>query len=178
VAKIITGFTNGFLYVAEAAAMMTYPQIHERGKYLSIWSAMRNSGSVLGGAVSVATNYKSSGAGSVNLVTYIVFITIESSGPVWALLLSQTKHVRRNDGSKVPMSPNVSWKKEFQALWVHVKHRRVSSLRCDCKAAHVILDLADGVALVLLLLLPCCIQYLPGYSFLGSSTGSLVTLGS
>jgi hypothetical protein len=35
VAKIITGFTNGFLYVAEAAAMMTYPQVHERGKYLS-----------------------------------------------------------------------------------------------------------------------------------------------
>jgi hypothetical protein len=87
---------------------------------------MRNSGSVLGGAVSVATNYKSSGAGSVNLVTYIVFIAIESSGPIWALLLSQTRHVRRTDGSKVPMSPNMSWKKEFQALWVHVQHRRVS----------------------------------------------------
>lgn len=35
VAKIITGITNGFLYVGESTAMLTYPRAQDRGLYLS-----------------------------------------------------------------------------------------------------------------------------------------------
>lgn len=125
VAKIITGFGNALLYVGESTAMLTYPLAAERGKYLSIWAGMRNSGSVIGGAISFGVNAHNTQAGSVALATYIVFIAFESTGPIWALLLSPTAKVRRSNGSRVPMSPNMSWKQEFKALAMHAKNKRV-----------------------------------------------------
>jgi hypothetical protein len=47
---------------------------------------------------------------------------------LWALSLSSTKNVRRRDGSKIPMSKNVSWKEEFVALLQHYKLKRVRSV--------------------------------------------------
>jgi hypothetical protein len=141
VAKIITGVTNGFLYVGESTAMLTYPQAGDRGKYLSesllgvlcgthltpgIWAGMRNSGSVIGGAISFGVNAKATGAGAVALTTYIIFITFESTGPIWAFLLSPTSKVRRNDGSRVYVSEDVSWKEEFKALGQTFKNKIVS----------------------------------------------------
>lgn len=128
VAKIITGLTNGFLYIGESAAMLTYPPLEKRGLYLSIWAGMRNSGSVLGGAIAFGVNYKTAGAGAVALATYVIFITFESTGPFWALLLSQTKDVRRHDGTVVPMSGPISWREEFKALAMHMRNKRVSLL--------------------------------------------------
>lgn len=64
----------GFLYVGETAAMMSYPHMNERGRYLGIWSAMRNSGSVMGGAINFATNHKTSTAGGIAWSTYLIFI--------------------------------------------------------------------------------------------------------
>jgi MFS family permease len=73
-ARAIGGFTNGFLYVGETAAMMSYPDMNERGRYLGIWSAMRNSGSVVGGAINFVTNHKDSGHGGIAWSTYLIFI--------------------------------------------------------------------------------------------------------
>ncbi|WWD21418.1 hypothetical protein CI109_105903 [Kwoniella shandongensis] len=123
-AKIVIGVTNGFVYVAESTAMLTYPRAHERGKYIGIWSAMRNSGGILGGAISVGTNYKSSGAGAVSRATYLIFLGFECSGPIWAFLLTPTRKVRRSDGQRVPQSKDISWKKELLALWGHFQHKR------------------------------------------------------
>jgi MFS family permease len=50
--NILGGFTGGVLYVSETTAMLSYPPPNDRGFYLGIWSAMRNSGSVIGGAIS------------------------------------------------------------------------------------------------------------------------------
>jgi sugar phosphate permease len=54
--------------------MMSYPHMNERGRYLGIWSAMRNSGSVMGGAINFATNHKTSTAGGIAWSTYLIFI--------------------------------------------------------------------------------------------------------
>ncbi|WWD02381.1 hypothetical protein V865_000420 [Kwoniella europaea PYCC6329] len=124
-AKIVTGLTNGFVYVSEGAAMLTYPRLHERGKYLSIWSGMRNSGSILGGIVALVTNYKTAGAGGVAWSTYIVFMTLESTGWIWALLLTPSEKVRRNDGTRVPISHKISWAEELKALIKHFSNRRL-----------------------------------------------------
>ncbi|KAK5130846.1 hypothetical protein LTR08_001618 [Meristemomyces frigidus] len=64
-ANIIGGITSGFLYVGETTAMLSYPKPEDRGFYLGIWSAMRNSGSVVGGAINFSTNYKKSSAGGI-----------------------------------------------------------------------------------------------------------------
>ncbi|KAG9499492.1 hypothetical protein J7337_007948 [Fusarium musae] len=123
-AKILTGFTYGFLYVAESTAMLSYPLANDRGFYLGVWSAMRNSGSVIGGAINFSNNHSDSKAGGVAWSTYLVFISFECTGIFWAFLLSPTRRVRRVDGSKVAMSERASWKDEFAALWKHLQRRK------------------------------------------------------
>ncbi|ODN94672.1 membrane protein [Cryptococcus wingfieldii CBS 7118] len=123
-AKILGGFTSGFLYVAETTAMLSYPHVYERGLYLGIWSAMRNSGSVIGGAINFATNYSSDAAGGIAWSTYLIFIGFECTGVIWALLLSATKKVRRSDATRVPYSRDMTWKNEFKALYKHVLNKR------------------------------------------------------
>ncbi|KAK6905648.1 hypothetical protein I203_106478 [Kwoniella mangroviensis CBS 8507] len=122
--RVLGGLTSGFLYVGETTAMLSYPHVHERGRYLGIWSAMRNSGSVMGGAINFSTNNTQSSSGGIAWSTYLIFIGFECTGVVWAFLLSKTSKVRRSDGSKVPYSRNLSWKEEFAALIKHAQNKR------------------------------------------------------
>ncbi|WVQ79204.1 hypothetical protein IAT38_001300 [Cryptococcus sp. DSM 104549] len=124
IARIIVGGSNGFLYVAESTAMLTYPRLQDRGTYISIWSAMRNSGGIIGGAIILATNYRTSGAGAVSAATYLIFLGFEASGPIWAFLLTATKKTRRPDGTKVQSTGDLTWKSELKALALHFKHPR------------------------------------------------------
>ncbi|TXC06281.1 hypothetical protein FocTR4_00009573 [Fusarium oxysporum f. sp. cubense] len=89
-----------------------------------VWSAMRNSGSVIGGAINLSNNHSDSKAGGVAWSTYLVFIAFECTGLIWAFLLSPTRRVRRRDSSKVPISERASWKHEFTALWRHLQRRK------------------------------------------------------
>ncbi|KAG7413021.1 UNC93-like protein 2 [Fusarium oxysporum f. sp. rapae] len=89
-----------------------------------VWSAMRNSGSVIGGAINLSKNHSDSKAGGVAWSTYLVFIAFECTGLIWAFLLSPTRRVRRRDSSKVPISERASWKHEFTALWRHLQRRK------------------------------------------------------
>ncbi|KAJ4066544.1 hypothetical protein NW756_010052 [Fusarium oxysporum] len=125
-AKIMTGFTYGFLYVAESTAMLSYPLENDRGFYLGVWSAMRNSGSVIGGAINFSNNHSDSKAGGVAWSTYLVFIAFECTGLVWAFLLSPTRRVQRHDSTKVPISERASWTQEFSALWKHLQRRKAA----------------------------------------------------
>lgn len=104
--------------------MLSYPHQNDRGFYLGIWSAMRNSGSVIGGAINFSTNYSESDAGGIAWATYIIFVAFECSGVIWAFLLSATQRVRRRDGTPVPCSETVTWKEEFDALWLHIQRKK------------------------------------------------------
>lgn len=104
--------------------MLSYPPPDDRGFYLGIWSAMRNSGSVIGGAINFATNYSESAAGGIAWATYIIFVVFECTGVFWAWLLSATERVRRKDGTRVPSTGTVTWKGEFNALWLHVQRKK------------------------------------------------------
>lgn len=121
---ILGGFTSGFLYVAETTAMLSYPPPDDRGFYLGIWSAMRNSGSVIGGAINFSTNYRKASSGGIAWSTYLIFVGFECTGFIWAFLLSPTKRVRRSDGARVPTTGTVTWKAEFSALWQHAQRRK------------------------------------------------------
>ncbi|KAI9637141.1 major facilitator superfamily domain-containing protein [Dioszegia hungarica] len=123
-ARCVGGITGGFLYVGESTAMLSYPLQDDRGLYLGIWSAMRNSGSIMGGAINFATNFSSSTAGGIAWSTYLIFIGFECTGVIWAFLLSPTAKVRRKNGTRIPSSPPLSWKKEFIALYQHAKSPR------------------------------------------------------
>ncbi|KAH4068456.1 hypothetical protein HBH92_016150 [Parastagonospora nodorum] len=120
-ANIIKGIAAGFLYVGETTAMLSYPKPEDRGFYLGIWSAMRNTGSVIGGAINFSTNYSRAKGGGIAWTTYLIFVGFECTGFVWALLLSPTAKVRRRDNTGVSMSMKISWKQEFIALWCYLQ---------------------------------------------------------
>lgn len=101
--------------------MLSYPDQNDRGLYLGIWSAMRNSGSIIGGAINFSTNYADSSAGGIAWSTYLIFVGFASTGMIYALLLSPTRRVRRSNGTIVPSSETSSWKDEFIALWRHAQ---------------------------------------------------------
>ncbi|KAK1962207.1 major facilitator superfamily transporter [Colletotrichum sublineola] len=123
-ARLIGGFANGFLYVAETTAMLSYPDANSRGLYLGIWSAMRNSGSVVGGAINFSNNSSKASAGGVAWSTYLIFVGFECTGVIWASLLTPTRRVRRKNGAKVPTSGKISWKGELIALWRHMQRKK------------------------------------------------------
>ncbi|KAF6797012.1 major facilitator superfamily transporter [Colletotrichum sojae] len=123
-ARLIGGFTAGFLYVAETAAMLSYPNPNDRGFYLGIWSAMRNSGSVIGGAISFSNNHQRANAGGIARSTYLIFVAFECTGIIWAILLTPTRLVRRRDGTRVAISSSISWKGELIAMWRHLQRRK------------------------------------------------------
>lgn len=104
--------------------MLSYPPADDRGLYLGIWSAMRNSGSIIGGGINFGNNYKNSGAGGIAWSTYLIFVGFECTGIIWAFLLSPTSRVRRKTGARIPSSGGMSWKQEFQALWIHLRVKK------------------------------------------------------
>ncbi|RKF53634.1 UNC93-like protein 2 [Golovinomyces cichoracearum] len=144
VAQMIGGLTGGFLYVAEATAMLSYPQPEDRGFYLGIWSAMRNSGSIFGGVINFAKNYNNSTTGGKSFPSLFLHFDLwlyhaqrepvlskdglkpklltsrrpypECTGLVWALNLTPTRLVLRRNGHRIRMSPLRSWTQEFVAL--------------------------------------------------------------
>jgi len=59
--------------------MLSYPHPDDRGKYLSIWAAMRNSGAVVGGAINFSNNSKNKKAGGIAWSTYLIFIAFGES---------------------------------------------------------------------------------------------------
>ncbi|KFY33441.1 hypothetical protein V494_07613, partial [Pseudogymnoascus sp. VKM F-4513 (FW-928)] len=87
---VVGGFLDGFLYVAETTAMLSYPDQNDRGLFLGIWSAMRNTGSIVGGSINFYTNYKTSSAGGIAWSTYLIFVGFECTGVIWAFMLSPT----------------------------------------------------------------------------------------
>ncbi|KAK1977117.1 major facilitator superfamily domain-containing protein [Colletotrichum cereale] len=124
VATTVNGLTSGFLYVSSTTAMQTYPDQKDRGWYLGLWQAMMNSGAVIGGIINFVANYRRSDAGGVVWFTYLIFVGLECTGFIWALLLSPTKNVRRKDGTRPDLSSsgrNITWKAEFEALWAHAR---------------------------------------------------------
>lgn len=54
--------------------MLSYPEADKRGKYLGIWVAMRNSGTIAGGAINFGNNSKDTSSGGVAWSTYLIFI--------------------------------------------------------------------------------------------------------
>jgi hypothetical protein len=83
--------------------------------------------------------------------------------------------VRRRDGSKIPMSKNVSWKEEFVALWQHYKLKRVRSVpKAFLTQTDSIPDLACFGSFVLQLFLWWCHGHLPIIALLSQGASAVV----
>lgn len=90
--------------MAEAAIAMAYPEPWNKGKALGYWLTFRLSGQIIGGAINLGLNADRNGAGKVSYVVFLVFIAIQSTGPLVALFLNKPEQVERKDGKKVSLS--------------------------------------------------------------------------
>lgn len=105
--------------------MISYPEEHRRGLYISIWLIARNLGSLISGAISLSLNNAGKGKGSIKPQTYLAFLALECIGLPAALLMTATRKVIRSDGYGVPLLQANGWKREMRLLWEHHKMRRV-----------------------------------------------------
>ncbi|KAH9232384.1 hypothetical protein K456DRAFT_1725706 [Colletotrichum gloeosporioides 23] len=94
------GITAGLFWAAEGAIMLSYPEPENRGKYLAYWLCYRNSGSILGGVISLAFNYQGKRTGKLDWRMYIVFVVL---------------FVRRN-GTRVQIVERISDSAELKEL--------------------------------------------------------------
>ncbi|TVY81455.1 UNC93-like protein [Lachnellula suecica] len=110
------GITAGVFWAAEGAIMLSYPEPQTRGRYLAYWLAYRNGGSILGGVINLAFNYKGKKTGKLDWKTYIVFVALQCLGPVVGTMLSSPEKVRRRNDSRVAVVERISDLEELRAL--------------------------------------------------------------
>ncbi|KAF2995022.1 hypothetical protein E8E14_003819 [Neopestalotiopsis sp. 37M] len=110
------GVSAGIFWAAEGAIMLSYPEPEKRGRYLAYWLTYRNSGSILGGIINLAFNYRGASTGKLDWRTYIVFVVLQCLGPAVAFLFTPPEKVRRKNGTRVQIAERLSNKAEARGL--------------------------------------------------------------
>ncbi|KAH8122406.1 hypothetical protein FP744_10001170 [Trichoderma asperellum] len=122
---VTCGISAGLFWASEGAIALGYPEPSKRAKYLNIWVWFRTLGPIVGGAIVLGLNVKTSGKGSVGYITYIIFIVLQCLAAPLALCLSPPHKVQRSDGSRVIVKREDSFLAEFKALYQLSRKRNV-----------------------------------------------------
>ena len=115
-AGAILGFCAGLLWTAQGAIMMSYPPEKLKGRYISWFWIIFNTGAVIGSLITLLQNINTT-AGSVSDGTYAAFIALMFLGLVISCFICDADKVIREDGTKVILMKNPSWKTELIGLW-------------------------------------------------------------
>lgn len=120
------GIAASALWASEGAIALGYPETRHRSKYTGIWLGLRELGQLIGAAIQLSLNMKSSARGKVGYTTYLVLISLQCLGLPLALLVSSPEKIVRSDGSKVS-NPTKSKAvlTEFRKLWVVLKQKHI-----------------------------------------------------
>ncbi|KAF9900824.1 hypothetical protein BX616_002488, partial [Lobosporangium transversale] len=86
VSSCLLGIGAGWLWTAQGAVMMGYPEEGEKGKYFSIFWAIFNCGSVLGNAIPLGISWNGK-ATSASDSAYIAYMVVMTFGAFLTLLL-------------------------------------------------------------------------------------------
>jgi len=116
-AGALLGVCAGLLWCAQGTIMMSYPPEHSKGRYISWFWIIFNMGAVIGALIPLGQNVNATGADTVSDGTYIGFLILTLIGAGLALTLVNAQKVIREDGSKVILMKNPSWKSELTGLW-------------------------------------------------------------
>ncbi|KAI2629224.1 MFS general substrate transporter [Hypomontagnella submonticulosa] len=108
------GISAGIFWAAEAAIAIAYPEPRNRGRMVAYWLTWTRIGQILGGAVNLGLNADRNQAGKVSYTVYIIFIALQASGTLVALLLNPPSKVQRSDGTPVQLTI-------FDDLWKEIK---------------------------------------------------------
>ncbi|GAB7348860.1 hypothetical protein MBLNU459_g7563t1 [Dothideomycetes sp. NU459] len=116
-AGALLGCCAGCLWSAQGAIMMSYPPENAKGRYISWFWMIFNLGAVIGSLIPLGQNINVTGKKTVSDGTYVGFIVLTGLGAVLAWFLVDAKTVIRNDGSKVILMKNPTWKTEIFGLY-------------------------------------------------------------
>ncbi|XP_071687120.1 UNC93-like protein 1 [Rutidosis leptorrhynchoides] len=100
VAGALLGVGAGLLWAGQGAIMTSYPPVHRKGTYISMFWSIFNLGGVIGGLIPFVMNYHRETAVSVNDGTYIGFMVFMTIGSLLALAILHPSKVVRPDGSR------------------------------------------------------------------------------
>ena len=92
-------------------------------RYVGIWMGIRQMGPLVGGAISLALNIKTSEKGKVTYTTYLGLVAISSLGAPLAMLLSQPQKVVRSDGTQIPYMKKTTFGIEARAIWKQLRNK-------------------------------------------------------
>ncbi|KIW08060.1 uncharacterized protein PV09_01002 [Verruconis gallopava] len=116
-AGFFLGVCAGILWCAQGAIMMSYPPEKSKGKYISWFWMIFNLGAVIGGLIPLGQNIHVHERKTVTDGTYIGFLVLTLVGAALAWLLVDAHNVVRDDGSKVILMKNPTWKTELLGLY-------------------------------------------------------------
>ncbi|RMZ76664.1 hypothetical protein DV738_g4782, partial [Chaetothyriales sp. CBS 135597] len=112
----LLGACAGLLWTAQGAVMMSYPSEKTKGRYISWFWMIFNLGAVIGDLAALAENIHSTSS-SVSDGTYVAFIILTGAGFIMSIFLCNPRYVIRNDGSRIIMMKNPTWKTELLGLF-------------------------------------------------------------
>jgi hypothetical protein len=101
--------------------MMSYPSENSKGRYISWFWMIFNLGAVIGSLIPLGENINSTSSGTVSDGTYIGFIVLTACGAGLAWFLVDARSVVRNDGSRIILMKNPTWKSELLGLWETIR---------------------------------------------------------
>ncbi|XMA16626.1 hypothetical protein WAI453_009417 [Rhynchosporium graminicola] len=121
IAGALLGVCAGLLWTAQGTIMLSYPHENEKGRYFAWFWSIFNMGAVLGSLIPLGQHIHTKGNVDVGTGTYVAFIVLMLCGAILALLLIDAKNVIRDDGTRVVLMKNPTWKSEFEGLWETLK---------------------------------------------------------
>ncbi|KAI1078761.1 MFS general substrate transporter [Whalleya microplaca] len=130
------GISAGIFWAAEAAIAIAYPEARNRARMVAYWLTWTRVGQIVGGAINLGLNATKNGAGKVSYTVYLIFVALQASGTLVALLLNKPSQVQRPSG--VPVELNI-----FDSPWQEIKATTRAFL--EKKFLLIILWIGQGV---------------------------------
>ncbi|KAF9437025.1 hypothetical protein BGZ76_002226 [Entomortierella beljakovae] len=101
VASCLLGIGAGWLWCAQGAIMMGYPEEGQKGLYFSIFWAIFNCGGVLGNVIPLIVQWNDQDHNGASPGSYAAYMSIMVMGSILSMLLLPASKVYRRDGSRV-----------------------------------------------------------------------------
>ncbi|KAF9968190.1 hypothetical protein BGZ70_006013 [Mortierella alpina] len=128
VASCLLGVGAGWLWCAQGAVMMGYPEEGEKGKYFSIFWAIFNCGGVLGNVIPLGIQWNDEKAGGASTGSYIGYMVVMTLGALISVFLLPTSKVVRKDGTPVVRIKYSSPMSELKSVFALFKDWRMLAL--------------------------------------------------
>ncbi|KAJ1019908.1 hypothetical protein NDA16_004189 [Ustilago loliicola] len=121
----VLGMCAALLWTAQGCIMLSYPLGSEKGRPFSIFWAIFNSGSLMGGLIALGINLKGGGLDAVKTSTYIAFFAVIMCGVALTWTLLPPNRVVRTDGTLVKTLKQNNFREEIHALLSTLKNRNI-----------------------------------------------------